>query len=239
MYITSDLFGSDAAHSHSHSHSPTAASTTTWITMPNTHPPALGKRKTRTDDPTEEPSSNAHASFNRLSPSTGRSQFKRQALGHTVSDNNTWTTLYTQIPPHTYLAPERPQKQYRRALPKKVAIAARSTSHLMDVEAETVISSSSCSSHSYPHSHSHSRPHSHPSGALDLRACHVCHTAPRRRNELENYHECKRCKENTCFICARQCANGCGEKICSKCCVEIGQEGDTLCLDCYVGNVNS
>ncbi|KAF2786633.1 hypothetical protein K505DRAFT_330226 [Melanomma pulvis-pyrius CBS 109.77] len=175
-------------------------------------------------DPAEGPSSITYMPLQRSSPPAGRALHKRHALVHTVSDNNTWTTLFTQTPT-TYLATEtRPQKQLKRTLPKKVPVLVKSTSHLMDIESELSSSAS---------------PRSSTSPTLDLRPCHICHTAPKRKKDLENYDECRRCQEHTCFICVRQCGDGCREKICRKCCVEVGEEGDTLCLDCYDRNVNS
>jgi len=162
------------------------------------------------------------SSSQRSAPFTGRASLKRQALSHTTSDHSTWTT-YTQGP-MPCLAPEhRPLKQLKRASPKRVPALAKSTSHLMDIEFDTPTPSSSL----------------HTSTTMDLRSCHICHKAPTRKKDLENYHECERCKEQTCFICARQCANGYREKICRRCCVEVGEEGDTLCLGCYATNVDS
>lgn len=198
---------------------------------------ALGKRKRRDLDHAEKPSSkyggpcdrlpgtsvnvgcSSHTSCQRLSPHAGR-PLKRHAVGHTAPDSNSRTTLYTQVP---YLASEaRPFKHLKRTSPKAKPNFVKSTSHLMDVETDV------------PSSTHHTSPNQ------DLRPCHICHTAPKRKKDLENYHACKRCQENTCFICARQCADsGCRETICRKCCVEVGEEGDTLCLGCYARNVNS
>jgi hypothetical protein len=79
----------------------------------------------------------------------------------------------------------------------------------------------------------------HPVTQSDLRACHVCHSAPKRKRDLENYLECQSCTERACYICARECSGGCQKQLCSKCCVEVGQEGDTYCLGCYQRTVNS
>lgn len=72
----------------------------------------------------------------------------------------------------------------------------------------------------------------------DLRSCHACNKAPKRKKDLENYLDCRRCEGRTCFICARQCV-GCDKAICKKCIVEVGEEGDAWCLDCYSRNINS
>ncbi|KAF2281183.1 uncharacterized protein EI97DRAFT_366833 [Westerdykella ornata] len=69
----------------------------------------------------------------------------------------------------------------------------------------------------------------------DLRACHVCHSAPKRKRDLENYLECQSCSQRACFICARECAAGCHKQICSRCSVEVGKEGNTWCLGCFQG----
>ncbi|KAF2146456.1 uncharacterized protein K452DRAFT_294033 [Aplosporella prunicola CBS 121167] len=69
-----------------------------------------------------------------------------------------------------------------------------------------------------------------------LAPCHCCHKAPRMKKDLEGYMACESCREQTCFICMRQCqgvAPGCGErKICRSCCIERGEEGETWCLNC-------
>ncbi|KAF2750678.1 hypothetical protein M011DRAFT_180014 [Sporormia fimetaria CBS 119925] len=73
----------------------------------------------------------------------------------------------------------------------------------------------------------------------DLRACHICHNAPKFKTDLQNYLTCQSCDERACFICARECSAGCLAELCSRCCVEVGQEGDTHCLKCYQRDVNS
>lgn len=67
----------------------------------------------------------------------------------------------------------------------------------------------------------------------DLRACHICHSAPKRKRDLENYLECESCAQRACFICARECAGGCRKQLCSRCSVEVGRVGDTYCLGCF------
>ncbi|OCK85135.1 hypothetical protein K432DRAFT_67851 [Lepidopterella palustris CBS 459.81] len=68
--------------------------------------------------------------------------------------------------------------------------------------------------------------------APDLRPCHICHKAPTRQRDLEGYSECRDCKERACQICTRMCVGGCGRKVCSTCCKEVGREGDTWCAAC-------
>jgi hypothetical protein len=67
-----------------------------------------------------------------------------------------------------------------------------------------------------------------------LTPCHICHMGPKMKQQLENYTDCLRCWERMCFICARVCEEGqCGgRQVCSKCCVEVGEQGCTACFDC-------
>jgi hypothetical protein len=119
----------------------------------------------------------------------------------------------------------RPVKQMKRTSPKSTLV--KSTSHLMDIEPDLPPTSSRDDAQSHSHS------------ITDLRPCHACKSAPKRRKDLENYLDCRRCDGRTCYICARQCFGGCGKAVCKKCIVEVGQEGDPWCLDCYARNINS
>jgi hypothetical protein len=110
----------------------------------------------------------------------------------------------------------RPTKQTKRLSPK-LALA-KSTSHLMDTDASPAICSTNAQVQPY--------------AINDLRACHACKSAPKRKKDLENYMDCKRCVGRTCYICARQCLGGCGRKVCRECTAEVGQERDSWCLDC-------
>lgn len=66
-----------------------------------------------------------------------------------------------------------------------------------------------------------------------LTPCHVCYKAPKLKRDLDAYEDCWRCKERTCFICIRVCTAGCDRrKVCGKCCVEQGEDGNVSCLDC-------
>ncbi|PSN60837.1 hypothetical protein BS50DRAFT_199020 [Corynespora cassiicola Philippines] len=116
----------------------------------------------------------------------------------------------------------RPVKQLKRLSPKLSLV--KSTSHLMDTEPDP--------SPSEP-------PSTSSSSSSDLRPCHACNSAPKRKRDLENFLECARCDERTCYICARACVGGCEKAICKKCVVEVGQEGDPWCLDCYSRSLNS
>lgn len=112
----------------------------------------------------------------------------------------------------------RPMKQIKRINPK-LALA-KSTSHLMDTDIGT----------SPPVGITNGQVQ--PPPVADLRACHACKSSPKRKSDLENYMDCKRCIGRTCYICARQCLGGCGRKVCRECTAEVGQERDSWCLDC-------
>jgi hypothetical protein len=114
----------------------------------------------------------------------------------------------------------------KRLSPKATLV--KTPSHLMDIDLDLDLPS--------PCQRTDVQPHTQP--VSDLRSCHVCNKAPKRRKELENYLDCRRCEGRTCFICARQCA-GCSKAICKKCIVEVGEEGDAWCLDCYSRNINA
>lgn len=112
----------------------------------------------------------------------------------------------------------RPMKQIKRISPKLALI--KSTSHLMDTDSNT----------GPPVGFTHAQVQ--PVTTTDLRACHACNSAPKRKRDLENYMDCKRCVGRTCYICARQCLGGCGREVCRECTAEVGQENDSWCLDC-------
>jgi hypothetical protein len=115
-------------------------------------------------------------------------------------------------------AEHRPMKQIKRSSPKLAVV--KSTLHLMDTDA----------SPSLPVVFRNAQVQSH--AATDLRACHACKSAPKRKKDLENYMDCKRCVGRICYICARQCLGGCGREVCRECTAEVGQERDSWCLDC-------
>lgn len=131
------------------------------------------------------------------------------------------TSTASTTPPPFNTTDRRPVKQMKRMSPK--ATLTKSASHLMDLEPE------------------HSK-HEHDSYALavtNLRSCHACNSAPRRKKDLENYLDCLRCNGRTCYICARQCFGRCGKAVCKKCIVEVGEDGDPWCLDCYSQDINA
>lgn len=115
-------------------------------------------------------------------------------------------------------ADSRPMKQIKRISPKLALL--KSSTPLMDTDAGAAPPAHFKAGQVQPHT------------TTDLRACHACKTAPKRKSDLENYMDCKRCMERTCYICARQCLGGCGRKICRECTAEVGQERDSWCLDC-------
>lgn len=118
----------------------------------------------------------------------------------------------------SHAADHRPTKQIKRLSPKLALV--KSTSHLMDTDASPSSVIGFTNAEVQPHA------------VNDLRACHACKSAPKRKKDLENYMDCKRCVGRTCYICARQCLGGCGRKVCRECTAEVGQERDSWCLDC-------
>ncbi|ORY14983.1 hypothetical protein BCR34DRAFT_612383 [Clohesyomyces aquaticus] len=85
------------------------------------------------------------------------------------------------------------------------------------------------------------------STSSDLRPCHICHKAPNRKRDLEGYIGCRSCGERACYVCTRVCVGtrcqetGSSERerqgegqmgICSRCCVEVGREGEVWCRGC-------
>ena len=85
---------------------------------------------------------------------------------------------------------------------------------------------------------------------IDLSPCYICHRKPSELRHLDAYADCENCQRRVCFICIRQC-EGFGSnmeeellsgktwvrtehkaKVCSRCCVERGSEGDVWCLGC-------
>jgi hypothetical protein len=126
--------------------------------------------------------------------------------------------------PHDYTSERRPLKMPKRLSPKAGLV--KTPSHLMDMDLDLP---SPCQRNDVQR---------HIPPVSDLRSCHACNKAPKRKTELENYLDCRRCEGRTCFICARQCA-GCSKAICKKCIVEVGEEGDAWCLDCYSRHINA
>ena len=126
--------------------------------------------------------------------------------------------LYATVPGHR-ASEHRPVKHIKRTSPKFALV--KSTSHLMDTDSSISPAVSTTIPQVQPHN------------ITNLRACHACKSAPRRKRDLENYMDCMRCDGRTCYICARQCLGGCGKKICKECTSEVGEEGDSWCLDCF------
>ncbi|KAF2847641.1 hypothetical protein T440DRAFT_430414 [Plenodomus tracheiphilus IPT5] len=211
VYITSDLFGPDTSYGHEN-----PSNSSYWPTMASPqHAAGLGKRKRQGEDVATTTCVHQH----RMHPSgreSARSQF-HNTPPFEANGNHSYA-VYPITQQHN-TAERRPVKQLKRINPK--AMLVKSTSHLMDIDLES------------QHSHTQSHPVS------DLRPCHACKSAPKRKRDLENYLDCKRCDGRTCYICARQCVGGCGKAICKKCIVEVGEEGDSWCLDCYARNLNS
>jgi hypothetical protein len=210
MYITSDLFGGALTHTRGDT------ATTYWTAMPDSpHTASLGKRKRQEAE--EGPSTCSHQPRS-LPASRGPTRPQLHTIPGLDSNHNLPYSVYSTSPmlPHSE---RRPVKQMKRFSPKATLV--KSTSHLMDVEPELP------------------KVNTHAHTVNDLRPCHACKSAPKRRRDLENYLDCRRCDGRTCYICARQCFGGCGKAICKKCIVEVGEEGDPWCLDCYARNINS
>ncbi|KAH9873961.1 hypothetical protein IAQ61_004588 [Plenodomus lingam] len=214
VYITSDLFGPDTSHGHEQ-----PSSSTHWSPMASSQhaPGGLGKRKRQGG---EDGATGTYGHQHRMHP-LGRDSARSQCHSTPPFDTNRNLSyvVYPIAQQHS-TAERRPVKQLKRINPKATALV-KSTSQLMDIEIAP--QGSNAQSHA----------------ASDLRPCHACRSAPKRKRDLENYLDCNRCDERTCYICARQCVGGCGKAICKKCIVEVGKEADSWCLDCYARNLNS
>ncbi|KAF2253045.1 hypothetical protein BU26DRAFT_420555 [Trematosphaeria pertusa] len=221
MFITADLFGCDPGHDRSNS--ATSIHTQTWNAMVDSSlSTGLGKRKRRSED-CDGASGVHHSALQRSSPAS-KGFLKLQGHDSASFDGNNERTYPLSVAASTYLTSDRrPVKQMRRLNPKVSLV--KTPSHLMDIEPDLPPSSS----------HTEKR---ETRNDTDLRPCHACKTAPKRKRDLENYMECKRCDGRTCYICARECL-GCRKAICKKCIVEVGQEGDPWCLECYSRHINT
>lgn len=240
VYITSDLFNPESISERSASSA--AVQAHIWSPMVDPQPTSgLGKRKRRIDAG-DEGSSSQYDNFlshiicpdtdalrcstcptHQRSPPIGKGLLRLH--GHDpafeAGNNRPWPHSMATA---TYLSTERrPIKQMRRLSPKAALV--KSSSHLMDIEPDHP-----------PSSPKAAKPDAH--DASDLRPCHACKTAPKRKRDLENYMECKRCDGRTCYICARECS-ACQKPVCKKCIVEVGEEGDPWCLECYSRQINS
>lgn len=223
MYITSELFGS-ATNQHISEHPNPYHRSNLQSTQQGG---GLGKRKRQYAEAASCPHDSRSEAVCHLT-------HQIIPLSRTSPRHRSYETLPFQTQPNltssSYPTPSRypnserrPLKQMKR-LGQKISLL-KSPSHLMDIEPTFPSSVSNMESQSI--------------ACLDLRPCHACQSAPKRKRDLENYLDCRRCDERTCYICARQCYGGCGKAVCQKCTVEVGQEGDPWCLDCYSRNINS
>ena len=221
VYITSGLFG----HNPAYTQHPLPAATRAQPYSDTVNSQLMagpGKRKRSGEDTTEGPSpkhislcsaeldrlgSGGHALLSR-SP-TSEAFVRLHPAAHGPNEYRTFSK--TSAPPNFE---RRPVKQMKRTNPK----LAKTSSHLMDIEVDI------------PSSPPVQRAHIPTSS--DLRSCHACGTAPKRKRELENYMDCLKCEQRTCYICARQCS-GCQKDACKDCVVEVGEEGEPWCLTCY------
>ncbi|KAF2467555.1 uncharacterized protein BDR25DRAFT_335947 [Lindgomyces ingoldianus] len=175
----------------------------------------------------------SHTAFQRLESSAtaackvGSSpKHQHQTLRHAKPDNSPWVLrVPAPFPSMPSSLDARPFKQPRRLhhSAKKISLL-KSPSHLMDI-----VSGPSSSSNIDIAASSSNTTNS------DLRPCHICHKAPMRKRDLEGYFECRSCGERACYVCTRSCIGKCRRLLCSRCCVEIGQEGDAWCKECCGG----
>jgi hypothetical protein len=233
VYITSDLFGPNTTHKRQQDNT-----NNYWPSMTtDQHSAGLGKRKRQAGDdgPQTYDGSTAFIQYqkantyarniprqHRLSP--GRDATRHPQNTPPYDNNNNLSYALLPSKQHDYTSERRPVKQIKRLSPKASLI--KSTSHLMDIDFDVP---TPCQRTDTPLS---------APAVSDLRSCHACNKAPKRKKDLENYLDCRRCEGRTCFICARQCT-GCSKAICKKCIVEVGEEGDAWCLDCYSRNINA
>jgi hypothetical protein len=228
VYITSDLFGGASTHNFED----TAASTH-WTSMTDSpHTAGLGKRKRLEGDDGPSLYGNYTSSFSDTTANSKSSNCMHQQRSSPSSRGfarlhahsaSSFETNRNHAYPMFSTSERRPVKQMKRLSPK--ASLAKSTSHLMDIDLDLPPTVPKADTHSHP--------------VTDLRSCHACKSAPKRRKDLENYLDCRRCDGRTCYICARQCFGGCGKAVCKKCIVEVGEEGDPWCLDCYARKINT
>ncbi|PVH98576.1 hypothetical protein DM02DRAFT_719266 [Periconia macrospinosa] len=223
VYITSDLFGSNI--SYERPNFPLCTASQTWDDMTNTqHTAGLGKRKRRPEDDSEKTIVRYGFFFSPLSwyliliwPIAAL----QSRNSHSPVDTEQAFPLAVATP--TYVdAERRPVKQTRRSYPK----LHKQPSHFMDVEPTPTSDQADTNTHN--------------SNIIstDLRPCHSCRSVPKRKQDLENYMECKHCEGRTCFICARECIT-CSKAICNRCIVEVGEDGDSWCLECHQRQINS
>jgi hypothetical protein len=219
VYITPGLF------SHSHTHAHPLFSTSTHAHIPNHMidsqlAAGLGKRKRRADEDTDMPSSK-HISMSSTDVTRSGAGAQRTSSaseghirlhGHNPAPPEASVQRTLSRSPKFASSERRPVKQMKRVLVK-------TSSHLMDTDSDLAPSSPPVQK-----ADTHAK--------SDLSPCHVCSTAPKRRRDLEGYMDCQRCTERTCYICARECL-GCQKAICKECIVELGQDGEPWCLDCY------
>lgn len=245
MYITSELFVSDAA-SHDRCDSPTSTPTHNWSTMAveSQYPAGLGKRKRQLD--TQEGSSSRYDRASGFVADIGTDVDKIRIHAHHSSPASNRGSVRFHSPTHGthslgnrahryspssqgYTRSEgRPVKQLKRLNPKVSLV--KMPSHLMDLDLDL----------GFPANTNTTTPAATPTPTdTDLRACHICHSAPKRKKDLENYLQCQTCEQRACYICARECSGGCQKRLCSKCCVEDREEGDAWCLMCYERKFNA
>jgi hypothetical protein len=187
---------------------------------------SLGKRKREatTDGYSRFGDYDKPLTSTQTSPSSKASRWYH-AVSHVCPETNNNGRLYFEAAKPLPAYNVRPTKHLRRSPPTKITANLRKIpSHLMDTDVPTI--------------HDIQKPPPRISES-DLSACHICHSAPKRKSDLENYLQCQVCSERACYICARECYGECKKQVCSKCCVQVGEDWDTYCLSCYERDIRA
>jgi len=220
MYITSDLF--------------TVCGCSTEVfprrnaTDPETQsePQSLGKRKRRG----EEECRDAHpVRYIRISHSYNPETRSSYCSSNPISPSpNKSQNRFSKSPPSAalqytsskYSFDARPIKQARRTPHHSSIVHIPSDTPTLSPHIRTHLQTRTPSSESITPNH-------------DLRSCHICHKSPVRWRDLDNYTECRECEKRVCHVCTRTCVQpGCERKVCSRCCDEVGEEGEPWCFGC-------
>lgn len=225
MYITQELFGSPHSYSHFESSSAHIHTRNIMTTDGSIDHQSLGKRKRRlevTEGPNVRPRHNEETA---LEDHTQGSQESYRSSSPSTTCGSRPPLKPSPETTSSRLSDPRPTKQPRRIAPKKTLFQ-KQPSFLMDVEEPNSVDSGIVPPHS---STLASIPLQIPTS--DLRPCHICQKAPKRKSDMDNYLSCSRCLGRACFICARNCVK-CHKDLCSGCCAEVGEEGDAWCVGC-------
>ncbi|KAF2232263.1 hypothetical protein EV356DRAFT_505441 [Viridothelium virens] len=219
MYITPELFGqvpalpADDCHYACNQEQPT-----TTMGLEIEHPNfALGKRKRQGKSQDTRTISSSSFVSKQTSNSLGPEVRLLSGSENTSRAGELHSSLSSTNLPHarlmTSMRDDPPPHKARR---KTITPKALRTSHQKPV----------CENYS---------PSPSPSskGASTIEKCHLCNRRPTQKQDLDAFADCLRCQKRTCFVCIRECSGSCwASRICSNCCVEKGEEGDTWCFEC-------